>query len=240
MAIMLVTHDLGVVAGRADDIAVMYAGRIVERAPTRSLFARHGSSVHRGAAASRSRSSTQPSHTRLEAIARSSARPGQPAAGLQVRAALPVRAGPKCREGEPPLVDRGHSGPRVPLLVPGRHPRRRRGTRAQHGGRRDRGGRPVRDGDAVPRERCPDGRHRHRPPARDRTRCCCASRTSSSSSPRAQRAEGPRGVGHQPRRDRGRDARPRRRVGLRQVDDRQGDHAAAAADLGRSCSTAAR
>jgi peptide/nickel transport system ATP-binding protein len=39
MAVVLVTHDLGVVAGRADEIAVMYAGRIVERAPTASLFA---------------------------------------------------------------------------------------------------------------------------------------------------------------------------------------------------------
>ena len=35
MAMVLVTHDLGVVAGRTDDIAVMYAGRIVEYAPTR-------------------------------------------------------------------------------------------------------------------------------------------------------------------------------------------------------------
>ena len=35
MAMVLVTHDLGVVAGRTDDIAVMYAGRIVEKAPTR-------------------------------------------------------------------------------------------------------------------------------------------------------------------------------------------------------------
>jgi len=38
MSMILVTHDLGVVAGRADHIAVMYAGRVVERAPTRQLF----------------------------------------------------------------------------------------------------------------------------------------------------------------------------------------------------------
>ena len=33
MAMVLVTHDLGVVAGRTDEIVVMYAGQIVERAP---------------------------------------------------------------------------------------------------------------------------------------------------------------------------------------------------------------
>ena len=39
LAMILVTHDLGVVAGYADTVAVMYAGRVVEDAPTRSLFA---------------------------------------------------------------------------------------------------------------------------------------------------------------------------------------------------------
>jgi peptide/nickel transport system ATP-binding protein len=39
MAIVLVTHDLGVVAEMADEIAVMYAGRIVELAPADELFA---------------------------------------------------------------------------------------------------------------------------------------------------------------------------------------------------------
>jgi peptide/nickel transport system ATP-binding protein len=39
MAVILVTHDLGVIAGRADRVAVMYAGRIVETAPTERLFA---------------------------------------------------------------------------------------------------------------------------------------------------------------------------------------------------------
>jgi peptide/nickel transport system ATP-binding protein len=39
MALVLVTHDLGVVAEMADDIAVMYAGRIVESAPAERVFA---------------------------------------------------------------------------------------------------------------------------------------------------------------------------------------------------------
>ena len=38
-AIVMITHDLGVVAEVTDDIAVMYAGRIVERAPTEKIFA---------------------------------------------------------------------------------------------------------------------------------------------------------------------------------------------------------
>jgi peptide/nickel transport system ATP-binding protein len=38
MAVILVTHDLGVIAGRADRVVVMYAGRIVETATTAELF----------------------------------------------------------------------------------------------------------------------------------------------------------------------------------------------------------
>jgi oligopeptide/dipeptide ABC transporter ATP-binding protein len=37
-AVILITHDLGVVAEVADEVAVMYAGRIVERAPARTVF----------------------------------------------------------------------------------------------------------------------------------------------------------------------------------------------------------
>jgi peptide/nickel transport system ATP-binding protein len=38
MALLLITHDLGVVAEQADDVAIMYAGRIVEQAPVATLF----------------------------------------------------------------------------------------------------------------------------------------------------------------------------------------------------------
>ena len=38
MGVILITHDLGVVAGHTDRVSVMYAGRIVETAPTRTLF----------------------------------------------------------------------------------------------------------------------------------------------------------------------------------------------------------
>jgi oligopeptide/dipeptide ABC transporter ATP-binding protein len=40
MAVLLITHDLGIVAGRADRVAVMYAGQIVEEADTARLFNR--------------------------------------------------------------------------------------------------------------------------------------------------------------------------------------------------------
>ena len=39
MAILLITHDLGIVAETADRVAIMYAGKIVEEAPVRDLFA---------------------------------------------------------------------------------------------------------------------------------------------------------------------------------------------------------
>jgi peptide/nickel transport system ATP-binding protein len=37
-AVVLITHDLGVIADMADEVAVMYAGRIVERAPTETIL----------------------------------------------------------------------------------------------------------------------------------------------------------------------------------------------------------
>ncbi len=39
MSVILITHDLGVIAETCDEVVVMYAGRIVEKAPVRELFA---------------------------------------------------------------------------------------------------------------------------------------------------------------------------------------------------------
>ena len=116
MAMILVTHDLGVVAGRTDDIAVMYAGRVVEKAPTRTLFTADPPPVHRGAAA------IDPEADRAEPLPprhhhRPPARHRRPAPGVQVRAPLPLRPG-ACVEEEPPLLDAETPGHEYRCWIP--------------------------------------------------------------------------------------------------------------------------
>jgi peptide/nickel transport system ATP-binding protein len=108
MAMILVTHDLGVVAGRADDIAVMYAGRIVEKASTRVLFSqtRH---PYTEALLKSIPKLGDPSHTKLEAI---SGRPPDlvhPPKGCKFAPRCPY-AQPRCIEEEPPLAERDTPG----------------------------------------------------------------------------------------------------------------------------------
>jgi peptide/nickel transport system ATP-binding protein len=108
MAMVLVTHDLGVVAGRTDDIAVMYAGRIVEKSPTRALFTetRHPyteallKSIPKLAA---------PSHTKLEAITGRPPDLVHPPVGCKFAARCPY-AQEKCLAEEPPLIDAETAG----------------------------------------------------------------------------------------------------------------------------------
>jgi len=47
-SVILITHDLGVVAGMTDHLIVMYAGKVFERAPTRELFAQPGNPYTKG------------------------------------------------------------------------------------------------------------------------------------------------------------------------------------------------
>ena len=67
MAMILITHDMGVVAGRCDDVAVMYAGRIVEKAPVRELFS-NTRMPYTGALLSSIPRVTDPPHRKLDAI----------------------------------------------------------------------------------------------------------------------------------------------------------------------------
>ena len=90
LAVIFVTHDLGVAAEIADDAAVMYAGRIVEQAPIRELFRRPAHPYTAGLmqATVRRGQKGRP----LVPIAGAPPEPGRAAARLRVRAAVPGRA----------------------------------------------------------------------------------------------------------------------------------------------------
>ncbi len=86
LALLLITHDLGVVAEMADRVAVMYAGRLVEEAPVEPLFADPKHPYTRGLMASMP--GGEPG-ARLKAIQGTVPALGPSAAGLRVRTALP-------------------------------------------------------------------------------------------------------------------------------------------------------
>ncbi len=87
MAMVLVTHDLGVVAGRAHDIAVMYAGRIVETRAHSSALRGHEDALHRGAALGDPQARGPTAHP-PGGHRRPTARPGEP-----TRRAVPFAPG---------------------------------------------------------------------------------------------------------------------------------------------------
>jgi oligopeptide/dipeptide ABC transporter ATP-binding protein len=107
MAVLLITHDLGVVAGTADRVVVMYAGQVVETAPTTALFARPGHPYTEGLMESIPRLDRP--RARLHSI------PGSvPAAtawpsGCRFHPRCPF-AWEKCRTEEPPLLETGTEG----------------------------------------------------------------------------------------------------------------------------------
>ena len=102
MAVLLITHDLGIVAGHADRVVVMYAGQVVETAVTTALFDRPTHPYTEGLMAAVPRIDVP--RSRLDAI------PGQvPAAtawppGCRFHPRCPY-AWDKCVTEEPPLLE---------------------------------------------------------------------------------------------------------------------------------------
>jgi oligopeptide/dipeptide ABC transporter ATP-binding protein len=110
LSLLLITHDLGIVAQNADRVAVMYAGRIVESAPVRQLFADPLHPYTRGLLAS------LPGRTpgaRLQAIEGTVPRLGRIPKGCAFAPRCPARFAP-CDDAVPALVpelvdDKTHS-----------------------------------------------------------------------------------------------------------------------------------
>lgn len=107
MAMILVTHDLGVVAGHTDKIAVMYAGDVVEYAPTRQLFANMKMPYTEALLKSIPRLET-PTGTRLPVIEGRLPDPTKDEPGCPFANRCPYVTD-KCRAEKPPLVDGGNN-----------------------------------------------------------------------------------------------------------------------------------
>jgi oligopeptide/dipeptide ABC transporter ATP-binding protein len=108
MAIVWITHDLGVVARLVDRVVVMYAGQVVEHAPTRALFRSPEHPYTAGLLASLP-DPTDASRPPLAQI------PGAPPDPAQVPSGCPFRdrcpqAIERCAEERPPLTPRGNGG----------------------------------------------------------------------------------------------------------------------------------
>ena len=108
MAIVLVTHDLGVVAGRTDEIAVMYAGKVVEKAPTKTLF-ENMKMPYTEALLRSIPKLADASHTRLATILGRPPALIDPPTGCSF-APRCAYAQDRCREEEPPLMPSGAPG----------------------------------------------------------------------------------------------------------------------------------
>jgi oligopeptide/dipeptide ABC transporter ATP-binding protein len=102
MSMVLVTHDLGVVAGHTDKIAVMYAGEVVEYATTKDLFARMRMPYTEALMKSIPRLST-PSGSRLPVIEGRLPDPTKPEPGCLFASRCPY-AQEKCHTQHPDLT----------------------------------------------------------------------------------------------------------------------------------------
>jgi len=116
MAIMLITHAMGVVAETAQRVVVMYAGKVIEEAPVDQLFANPRHPYTQGLIRSIPRIDTAATHkTRLEAIPGTVPSLLNPPPGCRFAPRCRY-AMAKCREAVPPLTDMG-GGHRVACVL---------------------------------------------------------------------------------------------------------------------------
>ena len=105
-AIVLITHDLGVVAEVADEVLVMYAGRVVERAPVHDLFDMPQHPYTIGLLGAIPRLDLE--QTRLVSIEGQVPSPAQPLSGCSFAPRCPF-AQPACSNQVPALREVGHA-----------------------------------------------------------------------------------------------------------------------------------
>jgi oligopeptide/dipeptide ABC transporter ATP-binding protein len=103
-AVLLITHDLGIVSEMADEVAVMYAGKVVESGPCRSIFTSFLHPYTEGLF--KSLPGRAERGRRLHTIAGTvpSATKFPPGCRFHTRCPLAIE---KCRTEEPPLIDAG-------------------------------------------------------------------------------------------------------------------------------------
>jgi oligopeptide/dipeptide ABC transporter ATP-binding protein len=107
MAILLITHNLGVVAGFADVVAVMYAGRIVESGDAEAIFYRSCNPYTRALLAAQPRFDA-PRGARLEAIPGAPPNPLDRPSGCAFHPRCPHRRGrERCAQDDPALRPAG-------------------------------------------------------------------------------------------------------------------------------------
>ncbi|MGJ7612244.1 MULTISPECIES: ABC transporter ATP-binding protein [unclassified Variovorax] len=110
MSILFITHNLGVVAHHADDVVVLYAGRVVESAPVRPLFAQPEHPYTQGLLAclpGKARLPGQPRPRRLFAIRGQVSSPLSPPPGCAFEPRCDL-ALPECSAAMPPLIETHH------------------------------------------------------------------------------------------------------------------------------------
>ncbi len=107
MAILFITHDLGIVAQMADRVAIMYAGRIVESGPVRDIFRRPAHPYTRALLDAVPRLGDIDRHRKIRPIAGSIPNIFDVPRGCRFHPRCPVAEQPRCGEAPPPRFESG-------------------------------------------------------------------------------------------------------------------------------------